>query len=210
MSDKFREIARQKAAKYGLIPEVFERQIQAESGFNPKAVSSAGARGIAQIMPTTAKGWGVNPDDPVAALDAAAKNMAGYIKTYLGGKKPSAVSDPTKLREAYEKGLRAYNAGPGAVEASKQYAETNRYVQKIIGPDKFSFSDVVGKKQPQAAVQTPQQKGRTFIIYGDDATVSPVDFLESYKDKMPSIQSGFDPVSLLMNAFQAPSLVEYK
>lgn len=211
MSDKFREIARQKAAKYGLIPEVFERQIQAESGFNPKAVSSAGARGIAQIMPTTAKGWGVNPDDPVAALDAAAKNMAGYIKTYLGGKQPAAVTDPVKLREAYEKGLRAYNAGPGAVEASKKYAETNRYVQKIIGPDNFSFSDVTKKKEPQVAAKSPQQQGgRTFIVYGDDATVSPVDFLEGYRNKMPSIKSGFDPVSMLMGAFQGQPLMEYE
>ena len=212
MSDKFREIARQKAAKYGLIPEVFERQIQAESGFNPKAVSSAGARGIAQIMPTTAKGWGVNPDDPVAALDAAAKNMSGYIKTYLGGKQPSSVSDPVKLREAYEKGLRAYNAGPGAVEASKKYSETNRYVQKIIGPDKFSFSDVVKKKEPDVSIKAPQQQqmGRTFIIYGDDATVSPVDFLEEYRNKMPSIRSGFDPVSMLMGAFQDQPSMEYE
>jgi soluble lytic murein transglycosylase-like protein len=85
MKTDFRQIAREKAAKYGLLPVVFERQIDTESGFNPKAISSAGARGIAQIMPDTAKGWGVNPNDPVAALDAAAKNMSGYIKTYLGG-----------------------------------------------------------------------------------------------------------------------------
>ena len=80
----YREVARQKALKYGLLPEVFERQIGAESGFNPEAVSSAGAQGIAQIMPETAKGWGVDPRDPVAALDAAAKNMSSYIRTYGG------------------------------------------------------------------------------------------------------------------------------
>lgn len=214
MSDKFREIARQKATKYGLIPEVFERQIEAESGFNPKAVSRSGARGIAQIMPTTAKGWGVNPDDPTAALDAAAKNMAGYIKTYLGGKKPAAVSDPVKLREAYEKGLRAYNAGPGAVEASKQYAETNRYVQKIIGPDKFSFSDVVGKQQSGKPVETAAKStpatGRTFIIYGDDATVSPFDFLKEYREKIPGIKTGLDPISMLVGAFQSQPVTEYQ
>lgn len=214
MSDQFREIARQKAAKYGLIPEVFERQIQAESGFNPKAVSSSGAQGIAQIMPSTAKGWGVNPLDPVAALDASAKNMSRYITTFLGGKKPSSVTDPVKLREAYEKGLRAYNAGPGAVEASKKYEETNRYVQKIIGPDKFSFSDVVGKqpgaKPVETAAKSPLPPGRTFIIYGDDATMSPFDFLKEYREKVPGIKTGIDPVSMLMGAFQSQPLTEYQ
>lgn len=215
MSDNFRQIARQKAQKYGLIPEVFERQIQAESGFNPKAVSSAGARGIAQIMPATAKGWGVNPDDPVAALDAAAKNMSGYIKTFLGGKQPASVTDPAKLREAYEKGLRAYNAGPGAVEASKKYAETNRYVQKIIGPDKFSFSEALQGAAPaaQPAQQKPQPStgGRTFIIPIGEAAISPFDFLKVYKDSMSPassdlaaspVTSMIDPVSALVGAFQ--------
>lgn len=138
----YREIARQKAAKYGLIPEVFERQIQAESGFNPASVSPAGATGIAQIMPTTAKGWGVNPRDPVASLEAAAKNMAAYIKTYGG----AGTTDPVKVRSAYEKALQAYNAGPGSV--GKYFpAETKAYISKIIGPDKFSFTDALASGQ---------------------------------------------------------------
>lgn len=134
----YREIARQKAAKYGLIPEVFERQIAAESGFNPSAVSSAGATGIAQIMPSTAKGWGVNPRDPIASLDAAAKNMAAYIRTYGG----AGTTDPVKVRTAYEKALQAYNAGPGSV--GKYFpTETKNYISKIIGPDKFSFTEAL-------------------------------------------------------------------
>jgi len=70
MPADYRAIAKQKAEKYGLLPDVFLRQIQQESGFNPGAVSEAGALGIAQIMPSTARGWGVNPRDPVASLDA--------------------------------------------------------------------------------------------------------------------------------------------
>ena len=101
MPTDFRQIARQKAQKYGLLPEVFERQIEAESGFNPRAVSSAGACGIAQIMPETAKGWGVNCNDPVESLDKAAKNMSGYIKAYLDGKDPAKETDPVKARAAY-------------------------------------------------------------------------------------------------------------
>lgn len=206
MPTDFRQIARQKAQKYGLLPDVFERQISAESGFNPKAVSPTGARGIAQIMPATAKSWGVNPDDPVASLDAAAKNMAGYIKTYLGGKAPGQESDPSRLRQAYEKGLRAYNAGPGAVEASKRFAETNRYVQKIIGPDDFSFTEAL-KGAGQRPPELSSAGGRTFIIFGDQEPVmAPKDYLDDYmlhlaSGKTPQITSGIDPASMLISAF---------
>ena len=63
------ELARQKALKYGLDPNLFVRQIQAESSFNPNAVSSAGAIGLGQIMPDTAKELGINPEDPDQNLD---------------------------------------------------------------------------------------------------------------------------------------------
>jgi hypothetical protein len=112
-----RQLARAKARKYGLDPDVFERQIQQESGFNPRARSPAGAQGVAQIMPATARGWKVDPMDPKAALDAAARNMAGYVKRYGG----------------YENALRAYNAGPGAIQKSRGYSETNNYVKTILG-----------------------------------------------------------------------------
>lgn len=117
----YQNIARQYAQQYGIDPSVFVNQIRAESGFNPNAVSPAGARGIAQIMPATARGWGVNPDDPVAALDAAAKNMARYVKSYGGD---------------YRKALAAYNAGPGAVQkygGVPPYKETQNYIKKILG-----------------------------------------------------------------------------
>lgn len=112
----YRAIARQAAQRYGLDPHVFERQINAESGFNPNAGSGAGAVGIAQFMPATAKGLGIDPRDPTQALNGAAKLMAGYVKKYGG----------------YENALRAYNAGEGAVKASHGYAETNAYVAKIL------------------------------------------------------------------------------
>lgn len=138
MSTDYREIARQKATKYGLIPEVFERQIEAESSFNPNAVSRSNAIGIAQIIPSTAQSWGVNPRDPIASLEAAAKNMAAYIKTYGG----FSTSDPAKVRTAYEKALQAYNAGPGSV--GKYLPEgTKNYISKIVGPDKFSFTQAL-------------------------------------------------------------------
>jgi hypothetical protein len=121
----YRQVARRAAQRYGLDPGVFERQIQQESRFNPGARSSAGAVGIAQIMPDTARGWGVDPTDPRAALNAAAKNMARYVKQY----------------GSYKNALVAYNAGPGRVGGSLP-AETRNYINVILGGRNPSTSGV--------------------------------------------------------------------
>lgn len=113
----YRSEARRAAARHGLDPHTFERQIGAESGFNPHAGSSAGAIGIAQFMPGTAAGLGVNPRNPVEALNGAAKLMASYVKKY----------------GSYRNALVAYNAGPGAV-GGKLPGETVAYIAKILGP----------------------------------------------------------------------------
>jgi hypothetical protein len=113
----YQDAARQAARRYGLDESVFLRQIRQESGFNPNAVSPAGAIGIAQIMPATARGWGVNPHDPHASLNAAAKNMASYVKKY----------------GSYRNALIAYNAGPGAVGRGSLPAETQNYIKTILG-----------------------------------------------------------------------------
>jgi len=118
--EDLRAVTRQAAIRAGLDPEIFERQIQAESGFDRDASSPAGARGIAQITPATAQSWGVDTSDPVASLQAAAEHMAGYVKTYGD----------------YSLALAAYNAGPRAVErygGVPPFAETQRYVAKILG-----------------------------------------------------------------------------
>ena len=203
MPTDYRSIARQKAAKYGLLPDVFERQINQESGFRPGAVSSAGARGIAQIMPDTARGWGVNPDDPIAALDAAAKNMAAFVRTHGG----MSTRDPYKVRSAYEKGLQAYNAGPASV-GRYMPAETKNYIKAIIGPDKYSFTQALqGKQQNLPTQPQPQQVattgGRTFIVFPDeDETLIPKTFLE--QKSQPLKQQNM--LDILTNAFaQVPN-----
>ena len=80
----YRAAAAAAAQKYGIDPDRYSRQIGAESNFNPGAHSGAGAVGIAQIMPATARGWGVNPNDPIASLDASARAMSRYLKSYGG------------------------------------------------------------------------------------------------------------------------------
>lgn len=110
-----RRLARKDAQKWGIKPDIFERQIDTESNFDADAVSPAGAIGDAQFMPATAAGLHVDPHDPVASLDAAAKLDASYVKKYGN----------------YHDALVAYNAGPGAVGHSLP-AETQAYIAKIL------------------------------------------------------------------------------
>lgn len=143
---KYGEAAVAAARKYGIDPGVYIRQIGQESSWNPNAVSSAGARGIAQFMPATAKGMGVNPDDPLASLDAGARLMRQNLDMF--GNYPDALA--------------AYNAGPGAVQkygGVPPFAETRQYVATILGETGGSGGyDAFGnpfKKKPKEVQYDP-------------------------------------------------------
>jgi soluble lytic murein transglycosylase-like protein len=79
----WRTLARRAAQKHGIDqPDIFVRQMGAEAA-GRDVRSPAGALGPAQIMPATARAWGVrNPHNIVEAYDAAAKHMAGYIRQF--------------------------------------------------------------------------------------------------------------------------------
>jgi len=121
-------IAQQDAVAVGIPPNYFVQQINTESGFNPNAVSPAGAVGIAQFLPSTAAGLGINPWDPIQALQGAAKMMASYASQYGGD---------------YAKALAAYNAGSGTVQNAVNNCganwlnclpgQTRNYIFKIMG-----------------------------------------------------------------------------
>ena len=124
---QYQQMAKAAAIKHGLPPALFVAQIQQESGFNPKARSKSDARCIAQIIPSTAKAWGIDPCDPKQALNAAAKHMSDYIKTYK--------KQGHDTLQAQKMALAAYNAGPGAVKKHKgipPYKETQNYVKRIM------------------------------------------------------------------------------
>jgi hypothetical protein len=72
------------ASAVGIPPAYYTEQIQVESSYNPKALSPAGAEGIAQFMPATAAGQGIDPWNPVQSLQAAAELMMGYTSRYSG------------------------------------------------------------------------------------------------------------------------------
>ena len=121
-------IAEQDAINAGIPPTYFVRQINQESGFNANALSPAGAVGIAQFLPSTAAGLGVNPYDPISALRGAANLMASYSRQYNGN---------------YAMALAAYNGGTGTVQYATNNcganwlnclpAETRNYIYVIMG-----------------------------------------------------------------------------
>lgn len=119
--NQYANMAAQVAVQHGLDPNIFVKQVQLESGFNPNAVSPAGAQGLTQLMPGTARGLGVsNPFDPQQALEGGARFMQQLLQKYKGD---------------YTKALAAYNAGPGNVDkygGIPPFAETQRYVKQIL------------------------------------------------------------------------------
>ncbi len=112
------ELAPQFELDPGLVLEV----VRAESNFDPKAVSHKGALGLMQLIPATARRFGV--DDPLEPI----QNLRGGM-AYLSWLSKRFDGD---LRLT----LAGYNAGEGAVERHggvPPYAETRRYVEKILG-----------------------------------------------------------------------------
>ena len=110
------------AKKYGLDPALLAGLVKQESNFNPSARSGVGAKGLTQLMDSTARGLGVTDAfDPAQSLDGGAKFLSGLLKQFHG--------DPSLA-------LAAYNAGPGAVQkygGIPPYQETQRYVPQVLG-----------------------------------------------------------------------------
>ena len=107
------------ASRHGVDASLLAAVAQQESNFNASAVSPAGAQGLMQFMPTTAKGLGVNPLDPSSAIDGAARYLSSLTKQF----------GSTNLA------LAAYNAGPGTVSrygGIPPYTETQNYVRSVM------------------------------------------------------------------------------
>jgi cell wall-associated NlpC family hydrolase len=107
------------ASRYGVDASVLAGMASQESGFNSQAVSAAGAQGLMQFMPATAKSLGVNPLDPNSAIDGAARYLSSLTKQF----------GSTDLA------LAAYNAGPGTVNrygGMPPYSETQNYVSAVM------------------------------------------------------------------------------
>jgi hypothetical protein len=157
----YRQLAYQTAQKYGIDPDLFVLQIQAESAFRPDAVSSAGAIGLGQLMPATAKELGVDPTDPVQNLEGAAR----YMKQQL-----DRFGDPALA-------LAAYNAGPSRVAKANgvpNITETQNYVAKILG----------GKGGAAMAQEPQKPQGLLGGLLGGQGIGGALGMSDDFRDKL--------------------------
>lgn len=108
------------ARKAGVDPRLLSALVWAESGFKADARSHAGAIGLAQLMPATARGLGVDPHDPVQNLEGGARFLRAMLDKFGSA----------------DLALAAYNAGPGRVAQAggiPNIAETRAYVPRVLG-----------------------------------------------------------------------------
>lgn len=120
-SSPLKSLIEKAATDAGVDPALLEALVSAESGFDPNARSRAGAMGLTQLMPDTAKSLGVaNPFDPEQSLKGGAQYLSQMLNKF----------------GSTELALAAYNAGPGRVERAgnqiPNLTETQNYVRKVM------------------------------------------------------------------------------
>lgn len=148
-TSRYYESAIAAARRHGVPEDLFLRLVRQESGFDPNAVSPAGAQGLTQLMPGTAEYLGVaDPFDPEQNLDGGAR----YLREQL-----DAFGDPALA-------LAAYNAGPGNVReygGIPPFKETQNYVRSILGGTPVEYD------------QSMSAMGQQPLSYGEAATSAP-------------------------------------
>lgn len=122
VDSKYDQLITNIALDYGLDPAFVKAVVHVESSFNPNAVSKAGAKGLMQLMPATAKIYNMHDKlfDPSSNLIAGVKHLKELMSRYSNNMTLS---------------LAAYNAGETAVKKYRgvpPYKETQNYVKKVI------------------------------------------------------------------------------
>lgn len=114
-------LAHQTAVRHGVDHRLVESLVEMESGFDPAAVSPKGAMGLMQLMPATAREYGIDePFDPWQNLDAGVRHLRDLLVRFDGD---------------IAAALAAYNAGSGAVQRHDgipPYRETQDYVRRVL------------------------------------------------------------------------------
>ncbi|HLG19019.1 MAG TPA: lytic transglycosylase domain-containing protein [Bdellovibrionota bacterium] len=118
--EELRKLISRYSSQYNVTPSLIEAVVKAESEYDPMAVSKKGARGLMQLMPTTAEQLGVfNPHDPKENLRGGIRYLKQLLEQFQGD---------------VELAVAAYNAGPGAITkygGVPPFPETVDYVKKV-------------------------------------------------------------------------------
>ncbi len=143
------EMVSNAASAHGIPPSILAGLLETESGWNPNAVSQAGAKGLGQFMPATAAEQGVNVFDPMSSIDGAAKYLS-YLVDYFKGDMRLAIF-------AYNGGMgnieRYGGPIPGSQENQDYYGKVMRGAYKY-GYGKQSLQDPAVMR-PSIAAQIP-------------------------------------------------------
>ena len=124
--DQYDALILRSALQHGVNPWLVKAVVLAESGMNPDAVSRAGAQGLMQLMPPTAKELGVvDAFDPAECIDGGTRYLAKMLDTFAGD---------TRLA------LAGYNAGPNRVKRIGRVPdieETQTYVKRVMALQRY-------------------------------------------------------------------------
>lgn len=136
--DQYDALIMRSALQHGVNPWLVKAVVLAESGMNPDAVSRAGAQGLMQLMPPTAKELGViDAFDPAECIDGGTRYLAKMLDTFTGD---------TRLA------LAGYNAGPNRVKRVGRVPdieETQTYVKRVMALQRyFRTSRPISTEQP--------------------------------------------------------------
>lgn len=168
----------QYAQENGVSPSLLYAVLNQESGFNPNAVSSAGAIGIAQFTPDTAKDFGIDPYDAQQSIEAAAKYLKQNYDRF----------------GSWELSLAAYNAGPGAVEDFENtippYAETQNYVSSVMAAaeeaavEAIDVSEQLAESSQTLAQAYAAEAKETNKAWGDMSKQERLAWADAHKDSI--------------------------
>lgn len=154
MANQYDSLIIDSARRNGISPALMKAMMHTESSYDPNARSPVGALGLMQLMPATAKRFGVkDPFDPAQNIEGAAKYLKYLTKMFNG--------NPTKI-------IAAYNAGEGNVRkygGIPPFRETQDYVKKVTG--RLGGGSVSNSPQPQSKAMLARQVifgGRDFAV----------------------------------------------
>jgi murein DD-endopeptidase MepM/ murein hydrolase activator NlpD len=189
----YRSAAIRAANRHGIPNHIFLHLINQESGWNPHAVSSAGAIGLTQLMPGTAAGLKVNPHDPIANIDGGARYLREQYNRF----------------GSWRLALAAYNAGPGNVKSGnwQQIPETVHYVHSILGAQPGDTTTPSGgepapAKAAPAKIETAQPVLGSIpdtALFGNDVLA------QNTFDALGRIAQGWKPTSAFTGLMDTPA-----